>query len=342
MSQLTGNEKRKRPVSLFGPILLIAIGCLLLIMRLNPSVDFHWLDVLRLWPLFLIFVGFNILAQRAPRPWDYLLSGIIALVAVLVFGYVLINGHTPARVDNRLANINWQTESIHFNAEGINTAAYDFIIGPPGADIYSLEDSNELISGVVIYQDGYLFEPNVSGDRAAIHLAAQNYNEQWVSWPNFWHDFSESNRWQIGLNPNVPAELRLEAVAGSSRFDLHDLQLDTLFLLNNAGNSELLLPGGDYQAYLQTNAGVTEVALPESGRQSIDLQVNAGAVNLHLVQGMGLRVAVDQALGAFNVHHAGLRQVEGQQNVWQTAGYDEAKDRLDLALHINLGSVNID
>ncbi len=82
---------------------------------------------------------------------------------------------------------------------------------------------------------------------------------------------------------------------------------------------ELLLPGGNYDANLETNAAVTEISLPADGRQKIDLQVNAGAVTLHLPADKALRVEVDRALGSFNSNNAALRRVNDQENVWQTA-----------------------
>lgn len=90
MSQMSRRERRH--TSLFGPIALIAIGLFFLLNRLNPISDLYWLDVLRLWPLLLVFLGLNVLALQAPRPYDSLFSGGIALAAVVVFGFVLLHG----------------------------------------------------------------------------------------------------------------------------------------------------------------------------------------------------------------------------------------------------------
>ncbi len=37
-----------------------------------------------------------------------------------------------------------------------------------------------------------------------------------------------------------------------------------------------------------------------------------------------------------------LPPVEGQHNVWQTAGYESATNQLDLTIHVQVGSVTID
>ncbi|MBK8905283.1 MAG: hypothetical protein IPM53_29140 [Anaerolineaceae bacterium] len=341
MSQITQRPER-RANSLFGPIVLIAIGLFFLFNQFNLLTDLYWLDVLRLWPLLLIFLGLNVLVLQAPRPYASLFSGFISLAAVVMFGYVLLNGLAGTPFSSRLEMGEWQTEPIHFGVEDVNTAVYNITIGPPGADLYALEDSRDLIAGTITYQDEYLFDTHLSGSEATIRLAPQNRSEEWVFLPDYWREFGETNRWQLGLNQNVPADMTLEAVAGRSQLDLRDLQLDSLQLTTNAGDVELLLPGGSYDAHLVTNAGTTEVALPENGRHDLNLEVNAGSVTLHLPSGMALHVEVDRALGSFSASNAGLRQVDGQENVWETPGYDAAQDRLNLTIHISLGSVTVD
>ncbi len=340
MSQLS--QKEQRPNSLFGPIVLIAIGLFFLFNRVNLFTELYWLDALRLWPLLLIFLGLNVLALQAPRPYASFLSGAIALVAVVVFGMVLLNGLGGTPFRGRLQVGEWQTEPIHFSAAQAKTAVYNIVIGPPGADMYALEDSRDLLSGTITYQGDYLFETHVSGSEATIRLAPQNRSEDWVFLPDFWREDGTANRWDLGLNGNIPADLTLEAVAGSSLLNLRDLQLDSLNLTLSAGDLELLLPGGNYDADLITNAGSSEITLPENGRHAINMEVNAGSVTLHLPPEMAVRVTVDQALGSFSAGNTGLRQVDDQENVWETADYNTAADRLDLTIHIAVGSVSID
>lgn len=335
-------HNKQRSLSLFGPIVLIAIGLFFLFSRLNPVQDLYWLDALRLWPLLLIFVGLNILVLQAPRPYASVLSGIIAIIAVVVFGAVLLNGLGGTPLRGRLEMGDWQTKPIHFSADQVETAVYDFVLGPPGADLYALEDSQDLLAGTITYQDDYVFETKMSGDEASITLAPQNNSEEWVFLPDYWREYGEANRWQLGLNRNVPAALTLEAVAGSSHLDLSKLLLDSLSLTASAGDVELLLPDGTYDTDLVTNASSMEITLPQNGRPSINLQVNAGSVVLHLPANMALRVEADSTLGSFNSQNARLQRMDDQENVWQTADYAQAENRLDLNLHTSVGSVTVD
>jgi hypothetical protein len=84
--------KNRRSHSLFGPIVLIAIGVFFLLVNLGIIQDysFNWTAVLQLWPLFLILIGVNIIVKQAPPPVGSLLSALVGLTALAIFGYVLL------------------------------------------------------------------------------------------------------------------------------------------------------------------------------------------------------------------------------------------------------------
>ena len=169
MSQLSHREQRH--TALFGPIALIAIGLFFLVNRLNPVTELYWLDLLRLRPLLLIFLGLNVLVLQAPRPYASLLSTGVALIATLSFIFLLLNGLGGTPFSGRLAMGDWQTEPIQFSANGVETAVYDIVIGPPGADLWALSVSAHLIAGTIVYQDDYQFDTRLSGGRATVRLA---------------------------------------------------------------------------------------------------------------------------------------------------------------------------
>jgi len=336
MSTMT-HKRRERP-SLFGPIILIAIGLFFLINELNPLTDLHWGDVLRLWPLFLVFLGLNILVQQAPRPLGTILSGLVALLTVGVFGAVLLAG-VPTSWGGRGSVEGWQTEAISFAAEGVTTAVVNLEIGPPGANLYALEDSNDVLAGTVTYQNSLQFDKEARNGRATITLAPR-YGNSWVWTPDQWQNLSRDLRWNLGLNPHLPLSLALTANAGTYDLDLRGLTLQEFSLQVSAGETTVFLPDGDYDADLETNAGATTLTLPQAGQHNIDLRVNAGSVALYLPAGMEVQVVVDKALGSF-ADHGGLLQQVGTSNTWQTSGYEDSSDHITMNLHIAVGSVSL-
>ncbi|RIK28496.1 MAG: cell wall-active antibiotics response protein, partial [Chloroflexi bacterium] len=66
-------ETRKNRSSLFGPILLIGLGILLLLSNLGVLTVNVWQMLFRFWPVILIAVGLDILFGRR--------SGIGAIIA---------------------------------------------------------------------------------------------------------------------------------------------------------------------------------------------------------------------------------------------------------------------
>lgn len=335
----TPSQDRRQQPSLFGPIILIAIGLFFLFSELNPVTDLHWGDLLRLWPLFLIFIGLNLLVLQAPRPLGTLLSGGVALTAAAVTGYILLVG-VPGS-GGFLSLDDWQTEEIAFSAADVTSAVMDLEIGPPGANVYALEDSNDLIAGTVIYRDELRFDHSSEEDRATVTLDTDDgVSRLWLpEWLGA-DDPDDLERWQLGLNPDVPLSLSLAAAAGSSRLDLSELTLEELDLNVAAGEATLLLPGGDYDAEVETSAGATTITLPESGEQTVEVSVNAGSVVLELPAGRDVRVEVDQALGDFDNDYAALERA-GDDNVWETDGYDDSDEPLTIILHVSVGSATI-
>jgi hypothetical protein len=346
MTTLTGvPEPKRHSPSFFGPLFLIGIGLYFLLSSLDYiSGDLHWFAVLRLWPLMLVFVGLNIIAQQAPRPFDYLLSGLVSLIALLFFGYVLLFGLEGTSL-NRLGTIgigDLQTRAINLSAANVETAVVEIQTGPPGAKLYALEDSPNLIEGTATYHDRLIFDSRVRSGEANVRLALDE-EEGWFFMPDRWGN--EADRWQIGLRAGIPLALTLGTSAGFAEFDLHGLTLNDLSLDVNAGEVTLFLPGGDYGGRYQVNAGSVELNMPHSGRHTFELDVNAGSVTIHLPDSIEARVEVRQAMGAFDSEVAGLRRlVDNGSNggVWQTAGYDGSRNRIDLVIDISMGSVTVE
>jgi hypothetical protein len=233
----------------------------------------------------------------------------------------------------------WETQEISFPAAGLTSAVLDIEIGPPGAKMFALEDSPELIAGTVTYNGDLTYHNQGSNGLATVTIAPHNFGG-WIWEPGQWDSLQTDARWSLGLNPGVPLSLNLTALAGTSQIDLRDLLLQDLSLIVSAGEITLFLPGGSYNVDMETNAAATTLTLPQNGRQTIDLSVNAGSVTIILPEGVEARIEMDQALGSFNSQDGRLKRI-GDSNVWQTNGYDRSSDRIDLNLHIAVGSVTV-
>lgn len=346
MSDYSAEKRRSR--SLFGPIVLIAIGVYFLLANLGMLQSPNWAAVLPLWPLWLIFIGVNIIVQQAPRPLGGLLSALVAITAVGVFGYVLMFSEDNALL-NRLGvtspNVAVTTEPITYQADDISSATVEIDFTSAGGEVYALEDSSALIDGTVSYSGDLVFDTSRDGSSASVFLDTRS-SDVWWFWfnPANWDDAGRLESWQIGLNPNVETELRLDTGSGALDLALDELTLSYLELDGGSGAISVTLPDGDYGFNVDIGSGASRYVLPANGRLDMEVDGGSGSMVFELPEGMEARIELDQGSGSFN-HDGRLRLVEGDRDgdgVWESDGYDDdAANRVDLFIDTGSGSVTV-
>lgn len=340
-------SRRRRSPSLFGPIVLIAIGVFFLLSNLGFIQDysFNWTAVFQLWPLFLILIGVNIIVKQAPQPVGGLLSALVGVAAIAIFGYVLLFSEDNALL-NRFGISNtpaeFTTEQINYAPGAVETAVIEIDFGAIGGDVTGLVDSNALIAGQVTYVGDLIFNINSSDNHADVFLTEKNEGWTWLN-PANWHLGEESSRWQLGINPNVATELRLDSGAGAVHYDLAGLTLSTLLIDSGAGSTTVTLPNGVYDVDSDQGAGSLKMTLPENGRQTIKLDSGAGSITFYLPADMAARVEIDGGAGSFNPDSRFTQTSGDDRNdgIWETEDYENAENRVELIIDQGAGSVTI-
>ncbi len=340
-------SKHRHNPSLFGPIVLIAIGVVFLLHNLGllPDFSLNWLAAMQLWPLLLILIGVNIVVRQAPRPYGGMLSALVGLLAVGIFGYVLLFSEDNAMLSGlgfRTSPTDVQTEQISFAANDLQSADVELDFGAAGVNVSALEDSANLIEGQVSYVGDLTFNTSQSGSRASVFLSEDNAGLWWLNPTNWTTNGLE--KWQIGLNSRVPLDLILDVGAGAAHFDLSELTLQLLNVDGGAGSMEMVLPDGEYDVTVDVGAGSTRMTLAENGRQQIEIDGGAGSLTLYLPPNREARITVEDGAGSFNIDGSRFSQVSGRDDddgVWETAGYERASDVLDLTIDISAGSVTV-
>lgn len=344
----SGRPASRRSESLFGPFILIGLGIYFLLDNLDVLPELNWGAALRLWPLLLIFWGLNIIVRQFSRPLGTFLSALVALLALATFGSVLL---FSARLPflERLGGVeaaDLQREHIAFPAEGVEAADVTLDFSFPSVELDALEDSGQLIEGDVTYLGQLAFEPGVSDGRAHVNLATTSSSNGPFFWlnPSNWGDLSDS-AWRLGLNPNVETNLVLNLASGSAQIDLSELMLSDLTIEGGSGSANVSLPGGDYDIVYDVASGSVVLTLPADGRHTVTIDGGSGSLNIILPAGMEARIEAEDGSGSFHVPDR-LEQVSGErgsdEGVWETAGYEDAADRLDIFIDAGSGSVNVD
>ena len=344
MSDIKMKPTRRRGRSLFGPLFLIAIGVYFLLNNLGIVSDLNWVGVLRLWPLLLIFLGVNMIAQLVPRPAGTFLSGLVSLAALALFSYVLFFGEDnpivqrfgvePSREMIREEIVSEGNSSVEEMTVRLDLDAVD-------GEFYSLTDGRNLLAGTISYNGDLFFQTEIHGDdHAEIELDVRNQDVPffWIGDGNF--GYTEEDVWQIGLSPEVATDLRIDAGSGDLTLDLAELNLTALEVDTGSGSSQLFLPSGEMDVVFDAGSGSTEMTVAGDGRYDINYEAGSGGLTVYVAAGTAVRVDFEAGSGQLHVDES-FSQVRGEDNdgVWQTAGVDTADSMLDLTVDMGSGSV---
>jgi hypothetical protein len=339
--------RRRSHPSLFGPIVLIAIGVFFLLMNLGIIQDysFNWSGVLQLWPLFLVLIGFNIIFKQAPQPLGGILSALVGLAAVAIFGYVLLFGEDNpilSRFGVSSKPAEYKTEQIDYAPDDVETANITIDFGASGGDLSALDDSNSLISGEVTYVGNLEFERSTSGTHAEVYLDERNEGWFWFN-PGNWDFGGTDTRWQLGINPDIETELRLDSGSGSVAYDLSGLTLSHLHIDGSSGSAVVTLPDGDYDVDYDQGSGSLTMTLPENGRSILEMDGSSGSATLILPDSMAAHVEIDGGSGSFNPDSR-FTQTSGDDNddgTWETENFGSADHQIELIIDQGSGSITI-
>ncbi len=336
-----GAPRVRRGPSLFGPVLLIALGVLLLLDNLNMVPALNWGAALRLWPLLLVFIGLNIIVQQLPRPWGGLMSALVALLAVGAFGYVLIFGQDSDFVTRWTGGpTEVQVSTVAFPAAGIDTAEITLDFGAPAVTVSGLVDSPDVLAGTVSYLESMDFDARNRNGRADISLSTRDGSRTPEE-----QDWGTTYPWELGINPRIPTDLSLDVGSGAVVLNLEELALTDLNLDGGSGRLDAALPAGDYDVDYNAASGASRLTLPPTGRQEIQIEAGSGSLTLTLPDGVAAQVEIDAGSGSVVVASTRLTAVEGGDDggVWQTADFDrDATSVLLLTIDGGSGSITIE
>jgi hypothetical protein len=321
------------------PVVLITAGTLFLLSNLGMISELNWSAALSLWPLLLVFVGLDILVVQFRPPLGTLLSALVTLVTIGVFGYVLLFG-PPAAVTRALgsaANRELVDESFTIDSEGVDTAEITLELGDQSSRIGAGEEDAML--DFTIWTNTALDLQQVLDDdhlRVVVGERPGGFN--------FGTPLAiDANReWTFALNPTIPTELRLNAANGSVSADLSGLTLSDLGIDAANGAITAMLPDGDYDIGLDAGNGALVLTLPGSGTQEMQADTGNGSVRLLLPPGMAARVEYETGNGSLSVDER-FERISGdeEEGVYETTGFDGATDSILLILDGGNGQIVI-
>ena len=340
-------KRRRESRSVFGPIVLIAIGFGFLFYNLDMLPELNWTAVFWAWPFLLIFLGLDLLVRQFGPPLGGLLSGVVAIGAVGFFAWLLLGDNSTTLLANYDLTVagDVRHERVTFPAADLSRAEVAIHFDTPPAKVFALEDSPQLIDGFVTYQGGLTFDTSKTGDTGFARLQAQNDASF------LWFDTGQRSQpgaedtWQIGLSPQVPMDLSFDVASGSTELNLSNLQLENLNLAGGSGSMDVHLPDGDYGAAIDVASGAIDLTVSELGDQQVEINGGSGAMAITIPATRAVRLELQEGSGpvsALPKRYRLLRSDEAGESIWQTESFEiPGEAQLTLKVDVDSGPLTI-
>gem|GEM_PF-283729 len=284
------------------PLLLIALGVVILAVRVGVLSWAGLLGLLQLWPLLLIALGVDILLRGRYR--------LAVLVAALALGGLIWSGRMNLRGFGGIAA---ETHVIEQPLGDAERAEIHLSVGVSELRLQSLQGSSNLIEGTVETGRGERLLQAAKRRGGVLVVDLESKQRGGVMF-----GFREKRLWDLALSPDVPLALELEAGVGRSELDLMDLKVSDFTLDAGVGDVRVTLPRrGRYRATFDNGVGATVIRVPE---------------------GLAARIEVSTGVGAVTVHGDYTRE----EGVYLSADYATAENRVDLRVDGGVGAITIE
>ncbi len=262
-------------------VVLVLIGTAFLLHNYDV-IDFHWSNIFRLWPIFIVIAGVNLLFANNRSVWATVikLTVIIAGFGIILFGNFGSRNHWP-HVDIQLDDDDNNSSQGLTKIDGNNyffepyhdtvTKARLNISG--GATEYILKDTtNQLFTADTKgFYGRYKFERNYRDSVQVLDLR-MNSGKDKFNWDND-HD---ENLAVVKLNTRPEWDINVKTGASSLNFDLSKFKIRSLEL--NGGAAEFKVTLGQPLAIsnIKVNTGVSEVNIRIPKNAACSIRKNSG------------------------------------------------------------------
>ena len=278
--------------------ILVSIGAIFLLNNFG-YIDFHWMNVLHLWPIFLIMGGVNLVFAGNRTAWATILKlGVVILgFGLLIFGHFdnyrfwpnHYNFHynddkdddddddddsdSTSSVGHGVVKV---SGSSVFNKEYTSDAKLARLNISGGGTTYTLNDTtNQLFKAETkeFYGSKYEFTSSKDDSMYVVNLHLRN--------DKGWHidsddDKDKANRADIKLNPNPVWDINVETGATKLDFDLSKFKIKNLTLSGGAASFDVKLGNPLATTNVEVATGVSKVKINVPKDAACSIRTNSG------------------------------------------------------------------
>ncbi len=289
---------------LVGPVILISLGVLFLMNNLGYLSWSVWEVILRLWPVYLVGVGLDILIGRRSTLGSLIV--VVLMVALLAGGVWLMNNQA-------VAGQPLPQQSFSQSLQGAQSADVTLRFGVGTLKVGGGAEPGDLVEGQVTQDavQNVRSSFNLAGDRATYDLS----NTGAVVFPAPGPSYTRWV-WDLKLNPHVPLSLDINAGVSQSSLDLSQVTVSTL--------------------NLEMGVGGMTLTLPARGLYTANVQGGVGSLKVYLPAGLAARIQIDSWLGGSSVSGGATQTGD---HLYETPNYNQSQNRVDLHIGGGLGNV---
>lgn len=315
-------------------IVLVCIGLLLLLVKLNV-LHFHWMNILHLWPVFLIIGGINLLLSYYHETWARVLKALVwvgglCLIFFADFGnrytfFPHFTIHTRGDNDFDIDDDDDDTTGTHgvvkvdgnsyyhtpYN-DSIRTAKLNL---EGGGTTYRLADTtSELFAAdVKEYSGRYSLTTNTHDSLAVMDFHMRSHHGRFE-----WDGNNRGNKAVLKLNNKPEWQLSLKAGATDLDFDLSKFKIRTFNLNGGAASFKVKLG--------QPVASNTEVIV-NSGMSDVTVDVPRNAP-----------CVIESKTGLSDNNFDGFTKTGGH---YETPGLDFSKPHINIKIKGGLSDFKV-
>ena len=288
-----------------GATVVTGLGVLFLLGNLGYLTLSAWDLILRLWPLFIVAVGLDLLIGK---------RGSWSAIAGIVLGLVVTAGIFWLVVTSSVATA-YNAEQVDLNRSGATSASGTISLPVGLLDLQAGAEGDTLLSATLRVNSNEVVDKNVSvtNGKATFNLEGHGY-------AGFMPFSSRGGQeeWLVRLNAQTDYALDINVAVGETRLDLTGLKITNLSVETAVGKMVLTLPeSGSFSGKIQAAIGLTEIWLPKGApvrirferaltgtTQPSDFMVNGRTVSSPAyTESSGMDLTVSAAIGAINVRY---------------------------------------
>lgn len=295
---------RRRRTSLVGPVILVLLGLAFLAQNLGIFQFNVWEAMWRLWPVWLIAAGLDMLVGRRSSWGSWVALG---LVVTIVGGSVWYFSNWASAGPGEVQRI---SESLH----DAKRATIDIKAGVGEVRVGASSHNEMLVEGNIYRLPGERISSSATGSNGDVTYVLKSEGINFGPGVNV---RAGDATWDLQLNNQVPIDLRLGTGVGKSVVDLERLNLTNLEVNFGVGESNIVLPAqGQFNVRVKSGIGKSVIEIPA---------------------GMEARIRATAGIGNIDVN--GDFQRDG--SYYLSRNFDSAQNRVEIDVNGGIGELRI-